>query len=200
MRRSPIFAIALALCFASESSASDRSFETWNQLWMFCRNAVEQGESLNGEGLTDLGPSTKVVTPRTVEGLDMPLLPGWETPEHMWQYPDSAFVIVVVVKNLYPRDVLAPSSWLQTLRQSLRTKRLIRCGVMKQRLSLIVAGTHEERNPDPIFTTKRGVGPFARSANGCSIISVLQIETRPGREPLCISFSAEQSFLCLPET
>jgi len=201
VRRVPIFAIAVALCIASESSASDRSFQTWSQLWTLCRNAVEQGERLNVEGLIDLGPSTKVVAPLTVEGSDIPLLPGWDAQEHTWQYPGSAFVIVEVVKNLSPPRracsvKLAPDTPAVTPDEEAD----FAAEFMKQRRSLVVAGTHEERNPDPIFSTNFGVGPIARSANGCSIISGLQIETRPGREPLFISFSAEQSLFCVPET
>lgn len=174
VRITSIFAVSLAMCFASESNASDRSFETWSQLWTLCRSAVELGVSLKVEGLIDLGPSIKIVPPLTVEGLDMPLSPGWEAQEHTWQYPGSALVVVEEVMNSSPPRracfvKLAPDTPAVTPDEEAD----FAAEFMKQSRSLIVAGTHEERNPAPIFSTNLGVGPFARSANGCSIISGL---------------------------
>lgn len=192
MRFSSFYLLMIAICLSSEARASELDVETWRQLWTRCRIAIEQGEKLNTQGLIDLGPSIMRVAPITVEGLDAPLMPGYEVREQSWQPPNSSFVLVEgeyddkrrrcdvrLGLNVPPVTSVEEADFVSAFKE--------------ERQLLVADGTHEERNPDPIFSTNLGVGPLARSDNGCSIMSGLQIETRPGREPVFNSFAAEQS-------
>lgn len=181
----------IAICLASEARAGELDVEAWRQLWTRCRIAIEQGERLNTQGLTDLGPSIMRVAPITVEGLDAPLMPGYEVHEQSWQRPNSSFVLVEGEYHDKRRrcDVrLAPDVPPVT---SVEEAGFV-SAFKEERQLLRAAGTHEERNPDPIYSTNLGFGPLARSDNGCRVISGLQIETRPGRQPFFVSFSGEQ--------
>lgn len=192
MRFSSYYLLMIAICLSSEARASELDVETWRQLWTRCRIAIEQGEKLNTQGLIDLGPSIMRVAPITVEGLDAPLMPGYEVREQSWKPPDSSFVLVEgeyddkrrrcdvrLGLNVPPVTSVEEADFVSAFKE--------------ERQLLVADGTHEERNPDPLFSTNLGVGPLARSDNGCSIMSGLQIETRPGREPVFNSFAAEQS-------
>jgi hypothetical protein len=192
VRFSSYYLLMIAICLSSEARASELDVETWRQLWTRCRIAIEQGEKLNTQGLIDLGPSIMRVAPITVEGLDAPLMPGYEVREQSWKPPDSSFVLVEgeyddkrrrcdvrLGLNVPPVTSVEEADFVSAFKE--------------ERQLLVADGTHEERNPDPLFSTNLGVGPLARSDNGCSIMSGLQIETRPGREPVFNSFAAEQS-------
>jgi hypothetical protein len=197
MRTEFILVIVLATC--ASALAADRSADSLSQLSMLCRQAIERAEQLDVNGLIDLGPSTTVVEPLIVEGLAEPLVPGWKTREHSWQLPGSAFMVVeevrdgpsfqraCIVKLVPSAPALTPQEEASFVAEFLR-----------QRALLIAAGTHEERNPAPIYSTNLGVGPLEWSASGCSIISGLQIETRLGHEPFFRSLSAEQTFCETP--
>ncbi|QYO75900.1 hypothetical protein [Devosia salina] len=192
MRFSSFYLLMIAICLSSEARASELDVETWRQLWTRCRIAIEQGEKLNTQGLIDLGPSIMRVAPITVEGLDAPLMPGYEVLEQRWQPPGSSFVLV---EGEYPDERrscevrLAPNVPSVT---SVEEAAFVSAFIQERRL-LVASGTHEERNPDPIYSTNLGVGSLARSGSGCRIISGLHVETRPGREPFFNSFAAEQS-------
>jgi hypothetical protein len=195
MRGASLFLVALAV-WPSEARASDKSVETWQQLWTRCRIAVEQSERVNVEGLNDLGTAIRRVAPIIAEGLAEPVMAGYELHEHRWQQPNSSFVLVEEDNQGSRRFCavrLAPDAPAVTSVEEARFS----SAFLQARQSLVAAGTHEERNPDPIFSTNLGVGAIARDDNGCRVISTLQIETRPGTEPFFTSFSGEQAG-CLP--
>ena len=191
MRAICIVMIALAVCPSSEAWANDKNVDTWRHLWTRCRIAIERGESLDVRGLSDLGASVRRVAPLTAEGLSQPLMRGYEVHERSWQLPGSSYI---VVEEGYPQQRrscavrLAPNVPATTPDEEANFV----VAFLQERRLLVTEETHEERDPAPIFSTNLGVGPLARSENGCSIISGLQIETRPGREPFFSSFSGEQ--------
>lgn len=191
MHVSSLCLMTIAICLASEAWAGELEVETWRQLWTRCRIAIEQGERLNTQGLTDLGPSIARVAPLAVEGLDAPLMPGYAMHEHSWQLPGSSFVLVEgeyddkrrkcdvrFVPDVPPVTSVEEADFVSAFKE--------------ERHLLIAAGTHGERDPDPIFSTNLGVGPIARNDNGCRVIAGLQIETRPGKQPFFASSSGEQ--------
>lgn len=197
MRFATLFLMTIAVWLSSaaqawEAQASDKDIETWLRLSERCRVAIEQGERLDTQGLDDLGPSIRRVPPVTIEGLAEPARRGHEVRQHSWQQTGSSFV---VVEEEYPGGRrscvirLAPDVPAVTAVEEADFV----SAFLHKRQALIATGTHEERNPDPILSTNLGLGPIARSASGCRIISGLQIETRPGREPFFNSFSAEQA-------
>lgn len=192
MRFATLFVMTIAVWLSSEAQASDKDIETWLRLSERCRMAIEQGERLDTQGLDHLGPSIRRVAPLMIEGLAEPARRGHEVRQHSWQQTGSSFV---VVEEEYPGGRrscairLAPDVPAVTAVEEAGFV----SAFLQKRQELIAAGTHEERNPDPILSTNLGVGPIARSASGCRIISGLQIETKPGREPFFNSFSAEQA-------
>ena len=196
MRFAMLFVMTIAVWLAPEAQASDKDVETWGYLSERCRMAIEQGERLDTQGLNDLGPSVWRVPPLIIEGLAEPARRGYEVRQHSWQQAGSSFVVV-------EREYLdGRRSCVIQLAPGVPDGTAVEeagfvSAFLQKRQALIAAGTHEERNPDPIFSTNLGVGPIARSASGCRIISGLQIEARPGREPLFNSFSAEQAY-CSP--
>ncbi|WP_319520181.1 hypothetical protein [uncultured Martelella sp.] len=191
-RTSLFLLIAFAGMYSSETRAGGKNVETWRELWTRCRLAVEQSESLNVQGLHDLGQSTRRIPPLIVKGYAYPLIPGYEIFLHKWQQPGSSFVVVV---EEYPGSRLSCAVQLASAASAItpNEEALFASAFLQERQTLVAAGTHEEKELDPIFSTNLGMGPIGRNENGCSVVSGLQIETGAGLDSFFSSFSAERS-------
>lgn len=197
MRVATLFVMTIAVWLFSEAQArdaqaSDKDIETWLRLSERCRMAIEQGERLDTQGLNDLGPSIRRVAPVTIEGLAEPVIRGFEVRQHSWQQDGSSFVAVERESPGGRRSCIVQLAPGVPAATAVEEAGFV-SAFLQKRQSLIAAGAHEERDLDPIFSTNLGVGSIARSASGCRILSGLQIETRPGREPLFNSFSGEET-------
>ncbi len=197
MRRFSLLLIAALIAPLTQARADGLNPDAWLQLWTRCRIFVEHGTSLDVQGLIDLGSSKRQVAPVIADSMAEPLIPGYEVHERSWEQPGSPFILVEETtpgSRRYCAVRLSPNAPPVTAEDEANLASIF----LQERKRLIDTGTHEIRDPAPIFSTNLGVGPIDHNDNGCRVISLLQIDIQPGVEPFFTSASGEQP-RCAPQ-
>lgn len=164
---------ALYLTLTPHSVVAQDLVEAWFDLWSRCRIAIETRQELE---VHDLLPASFLIDP-SVHPYDHS---GYAY--RAWARDDGQFLVVEGewTEGEQVRRVcdVVPIDGMSSL-TDIEEAMIIRSFLI-ERWRLVVSGSHEVRNPDPVFEIGLGVGPVVENPNGCSVISVLMIDLPSG--------------------
>lgn len=159
----------------------------WFDLWERCRTSIEERLPLNTSGLV---PAIVEVDPASRGVGEEDRLQRW-SPVNI-----DRFVIEETEKDTNAGSLRACQVILADWRKPLSRVEMARLtyAFLEQRSALMVKGTHEARDPSPLFgVTSSGFGPTTSNAASCPVISVTFSTPKDG---WFRSMTAEQGLHC----